>query len=170
MLEKICRHVHNYFVRAAYQDTYTIADGMITGAEVDLSQILKPGQRFMIMNSDLNDGIYTWRITAQPVGCAVYNDDNTAAAALGAETFEGVIITMAPPRDFLDLCTEISAWQAQYGSHVLSPYQSEEVIGVYSYTKANGTGGSGTGGNASPTWESVFASRLNPYRKTGDLI
>ena len=168
MLEKVCRHVHNYFVRAAYPDTFTISGGMISGAEVDLSETLKPGQRFMIMNSDLNDGIYTWHQTQN--GYAVYNDDNTTAAALEAETFDGVIIAMAPPKDFFDLVSEIGDWQTAYGAKALSPYQSENVIGVYSYTKANGGGDGNGNGSGSPTWESVFASRLNPYRKTGDLL
>ena len=103
------------------------------------------------------------------IASGIKNDDDDEAAQLQDETFTGSILPMAVPREFILLASEVAAWVQEYGSKVLSPYQSENVIGVYSYTKANGSG-SGDGGSASPTWESVFASRLHPYRKTGMLL
>lgn len=157
MLEKVCNHVHNYFTSAAVPGMYTISDGALT------LDFLKEGQRFHIVGSDLNDGVYTWHQSG------IKNDDDNGPAELQDETFGGSILPMAVPRDFLQLVEEIAAWVDEYGSKVLSPYQSENVIGVYSYTKA-GTGSGNAGGSSSPTWESVFASRLNPYRKTGMLL
>ena len=162
MLQQVCEYIHNFFIKEPHVGSFSIADGMIS------LDFLIDGQRFWITNSDLNDGIYTWHQTQN--GYAVYNDDNTTAAALEAETFDGVIIAMAPPKDFFDLVSEIGDWQTAYGAKALSPYQSENVIGVYSYTKASGNGDGNGNGSGSPTWESVFASRLNPYRKTGDLL
>ena len=157
MLEKICNHVHNYFTGAAHPGTYTITGGSLS---VDF---LKEGQRFHIVGSDLNDGVYTWHASG------IKDDDDSAPAELRDEVFSGSILPMAVPREFVLLASEVAAWVQEYGSKVLSPYQSESVIGVYSYTKA-GTGGNADGGNGSPTWESVFASRLNPYRRTGMVI
>lgn len=158
MLEKLCAHVHNYFTSAAHPGTYTITGGALA---VDF---LKEGQRFHVVGSDLNDGVYTWHATG------IKNDDDNATAELADETFSGSILPMAVPRAFIELAAEVAAWVQEYGSKVLSPYQSENVIGVYSYQKASGSGSGADGSSASPTWESVFASRLHPYRKTGMLL
>ena len=157
MLGKVCNHVHNFFEGDAVSGTYTISNGALTLG------FLTEGQRFRIVGSALNDGVYTWH------AAGIKNDDNNAAAGLQDETFVGEIVPMKVPRDFADLAGEIAAWIAAYGNKVLSPFQSENVIGVYSYTKAS-AGGAAAGGTSSPTWESVFASRLNPYRKTGALL
>ena len=59
------------------------------------------------------------------------------------------------------LSAEIKAWVDSYGDKVNSPFMSEEVIGVYNYTKA--AYGKSEGGRV--TWQDVFADRLNPWRK-----
>lgn len=159
MLEKVCSHVHNFFTRTAVSGTYTIDSGSI---DVD-ADLLKEGQRFHIVGSDLNDGVYTWH------AAAIRNDDDTEAAQLQDEEFTGSILPMAVPKAFLDLVSEISTWVTAYGTAALSPFQSENVIGVYSYTKASGSG-SGDAGSAPATWESAFASRLNAWRRTGDNL
>lgn len=156
MLGKVCNHVHNYFTSAAVNGTYTISNG-----EMALD-FLKEGQRFHIVGSDLNDGVYTWHQTG------IKNDDDNAAAALKAETFTGSILPMAVPRDFIDLVGEISAWVTAYGAKASSPFQSENVIGVYSYQKGGGSSGSGEGSPA--TWEEAFGSRLLQYKRTGMLL
>ena len=48
-----------------------------------------------------------------------------------------------------------------------SPYQSENVIGVYSYTLKSGSGGSGSssGKGNSASWENQFYCPLNQWRK-----
>lgn len=157
MLERVCNHVHNYFIRSAYPGEYEI-----TGGSLPLGEILKEGQRFQLVGSDLNDGIYTWHADG------IKDDDDKEAAALTDEAFAGTILAMAPPRDFLALVDEIGAWVDAYGANVDSPYQSENVIGVYSYTKGSAAGtADGSGGTG---WESTFASRLAPYRTPGRLL
>jgi len=156
MLERVCNHVHNYFIRSAYPGEYEI-----TGGSLPLGEILKEGQRFQLIGSDLNDGVYTWHADG------IKDDDDKEAAALADEAFAGTILAMAPPKEFLAIVGEIADWVDAYGAGADSPYQSENVIGVYSYTKASGAAADGSGGSG---WESAFASRLNPYRTPGRLL
>ena len=150
MLQQILEHIHNMFIRTPNPGTYTIADG----GTISLP-FLKEGQRFWIVGSDLNDGIYTWH------AAGIMNDDDTAVAGLQAETFAGTICALAVPPAVLALAEEINAWVAENGGAVSSPYTSESAIGVYSYTKSSG----GTGAGGAVTWQDVFKSRMDPYRK-----
>lgn len=151
MLQQICEHIHNFFIKEVKAGSFSIdADGMIS------LPFLKEGQRFWVTNSDLNDGVYTYHADG------ITNDDDTKAAGLRAEDFSGTICAMAVPPAVVALSGEISDWVEKYGGAVLSPYQSENVIGVYSYTKASGSAGDGSGGS---TWQGVFAQRLNAWRK-----
>ena len=139
MIERVCEHIHNYF--SADEDrragTYTIENGILA-----LDHVVE-GQYFRIVGSAFNDGVYI-----QPA------DD------LIDETFTGEVWAMKPPRDFIRTVEEIEAWEAKYGERVMSPFQSENVIGVYSYAKA------ATGGASALTgWQAAFKSRLNQWRK-----
>jgi hypothetical protein len=149
MLQQIMDHVHNYFIKVAKVSNYEIADGMIS------LDFVEEGQRFWITNSVFNDGVYTYH------EAGIKNDDDTEAAGLTDERFAGTICALAVPPAVTALSSEINSWVETNGEAVNSPYQSENVIGVYSYTKA--TGGSGVGGCVS--WEDVFKDRLNRWRK-----
>ena len=149
MLQQIMDHVHNYFIKVAKVSNYEIADGMIS------LDFVEEGQRFWITNSVFNDGVYTYH------EAGIKNDDDTKAAGLTDERFAGTICALAVPPAVIALSSEINSWVETNGEAVNSPYQSENVIGVYSYTKA--TGGSGAGGCVS--WEDVFKDRLNRWRK-----
>ena len=138
MLSEACFNVKNFFSAASdkYFDSFTISDSQITPPVP-----IQDGQYFRIVGSVFNDGVHQF-------GDVLQN-----------ETFEGAIWLMRVPKDFLDLCGEMEAWQDKYGSgESLSPYQSES-FGGYTYTKASGT----NGGNAT-VWD-VFKSRLDLYRK-----
>lgn len=153
MLQQVLQAIHNYFFKPpdVHAGTWTIgADGIPQGVT-----FLLDGQRFWIMGSKLNDGVYTWH------DYGIANDDDNAAAPLAPETFTGSICALRIPPDVLRLTEEISAWEQQHGEALSSPFTSENVIGVYSYTKA--TGGSGAGGTI--TWKDAFRDRLKPYRK-----
>ena len=139
MLDAICGHIHNYFpdaenIRAG---EFEIVDGSL-GLD-----FLKVGQYFRILGSLFNDGVYQY-----------------PAEGLTDEDFYGEIWPMRPPRDFLQLCETIEQWQDKNGDVMASPYTSENIIGVYSYTRDTSAGGS----NAS-AWENVFKSQLNRWRK-----
>lgn len=153
MLQQICEHIHNYFIKDRQFGVHEIADGMI-------SLPLLEGQRFLIAGSVLNDGVYTYHDTG------IKDDDDKefpVGAGLQDETWTGTICGLAVPPAVISLSAEINAWVEQYGEAVNSPFQSESVLGVYSYTKASGMGGSGVGGTA--TWQDAFRDQLNRWRK-----
>ena len=147
MIEAICAHLHNYFTGESDVHAGTWS---IEGGAIDLSGIVVEGQFFRIVGSALNDGVYEY--PAQP--------EEGGGATLRDETFDGEIWAMKVPRAVRALAAEIAAWQAQYGAAMASPYQSESVIGVYSYAK----GASGSAGSAD-AWKDVFRARLNEWRK-----
>ena len=87
----------------------------------------------------------------------------TEAEAVGLqdETWTGTICALAVPPAVIALSGEMKAWVDANGDRVNSPYSSENVIGVYSYTKAQG--GSGAGGSI--TVFDAFRDKLNRWRK-----
>ena len=153
MLQQVLEDIHNYFIKKPNPGTYTIDNGVISPIPA-----LKEGQRFWLVGSDLNDGVYTYHETG------IRNDDDTAAAGLQDETWSGTVCALAVPPAVIALSAEIKSWVATYGEAVNSPYQSESVIGVYSYTLASG--GKGANGETEPiTWQSKFANQLNRWRR-----
>ena len=148
MLQQVCEHIHNYFIKASYDGSYEIADGMVSLPLLD-------GQRFLVQGSVLNDGMYTYHDDG------IKNDDDTEVAGLQDETFAGTICALAVPPAVIALSGEINTWVVNNGEAINSPYQSENVIGVYSYTK--GSGGTGAGGSIS--WQDVYRDQLNRWRK-----
>lgn len=151
MLQQVCEYVHNMFIKDVHVGNFEIVNGMIS------LPFMKEGQRFWLINSDLNDGVYTYHSDG------IKNDDDTEVAGLRDETFAGTICSMAVPPPVIELSGEIQAWVDKYGETVNSPYQSESVLGVYSYTKASG--GNADGGADASTWQGVFKDRLNRWRK-----
>ena len=148
MLQQVMENIHNYFIKDRHEGIHEVADGMISLPLLD-------GQRFLIIGSVLNDGVYTYHDTG------IKNDDDTEAAGLHDETFTGTICGLAVPPAVIALSGEIKAWVENNGEAVDSPFQSENVIGVYSYTKASG--GSGAGGAV--TWVDVYRDQLNRWRR-----
>lgn len=139
MIGEVCAYIHNYFEtnpvtgqRMIYSGRFTVQDGSVS------LPFLANGQYFRVFGSVFNDGVYQY-----------------PATGLKDETFTGVIWAMRPPREFLDIVEKIEAWQAKYGGSASSPYTSESVIGVYSYTK-NGDGAD---------WRGVFGEALRRWRK-----
>lgn len=152
MLQKVLEHIHNRFIRSANPGTYTISEGTLT------LPFLKNGQRFWIVGSDMNDGIYTYHADG------IKNDDDAEVVNLIDETFAGTVCSLAVPPAVIELSKEIGVWEGKNGEASQSPYQSESVIGVYSYTKASG----GTGAGGTITWKDVFKTQLDPYRRVSD--
>lgn len=146
MLTEICAEIKNYFTwdKDKHIGDFSIADGMIVPS-FDL-----PTDYIRIVGSHLNDGVHKV----------------SDADLIDEDTFHGAVWVMSPPKDFLTLVNDISAWQAKYAgidSTLMSPFQSES-FGGYSYSKASGGSSQGSGSSA-PTWQSTFAKRLNVYRK-----
>lgn len=147
MMNRICGFIHNYFTARAdiHTGTYTIAEGSIT------LPFLMDGQYFRIVGSALNDGVYLY-----------------PASELANETFRGEIWAMKVPKAVRDIAIEAAALEKGNKDKLNSPFQSENVIGVYSYTKsiAYQSGGAITGVD---NWlfgkNGVFGARLNEWRK-----
>lgn len=143
---EVCQYLKNWFDRnqPKYIGKITINNGALSE-----TYGLKVGQYFRIIDSTLNEGVYKYPLTT-----------------LTDETFNGAIWGMALPKAFLALLDEIEAWKAKYAaadSAAMSPFTSESVPGVYSYSK--NSGGNDTTTDKSGTWQGVFGSRLAPYRK-----
>ena len=137
MLENVLTHLKNWFVvpNGVYEGTYNIQNNTLE------LPFLQEGQYYRICGSVFNDGLHK------------YGDK------LQNETFNGTVWALAIPKAVIDLALEIEAWQSKNGEAAQSPYSSES-FGGYSYTKATDTT---TGGSV--TWETVFRSKLNPWRK-----
>lgn len=138
MLESLCAHVNNYFVAKGGKH---LGHWRVENGGIELP-FLQNGQYFRVIGSTFNDGIHQYPVTD-----------------LTSEEFDGAIWAMAVPPAVIALSDDIEAWQKKYADAILSPYQSES-FGGYSYTK-----GSSGESNAAVTWQTVFADRLNEWRK-----
>jgi hypothetical protein len=148
MLNQICENICNYFIRDRFEGRFEIVDGMISLPLLD-------GQRFLIQGSALNDGMYTYHDDG------IKNDDDSEAVGLQDESWAGTICALAVPPAVVALSSEIQAWVDANQESQNSPYSSESVLGVYSYTKASG--GHGAGGSVG--WMDIFADKLKRWRK-----
>ena len=153
MLNQICEHLCNYFIQNQIDGVHEISGGMISLPLLD-------GQRFLIRGSALNDGMYTYHDAG-----VKDDDDKTLAVGLQDETWTGTICALAVPPAVIALSAEVKAWVDANKESQNSPYSSESVLGVYSYTKA--TGGHGAGGTVG--WMDVFGDRLKRWRRVSFL-
>ena len=154
MLTDICDHIHNYFVLNPETDILS-GTFQINNGTIDVPGVLD-GQRFRIRGSRLNDGIYTYHSQT------IKNDDDEEEMTLLTETFTGTIELMSIPAAIRGLLQEIKDWMSKYGTVVANPFSSENVTGVYNYSK---TVKSENAGGGSYSWQDVFRSRLNAWRK-----
>ena len=144
-MTEVCEYLNNYFWESKIKSTFTITNGTL---EIPS---MKSGQYFRIVGSTLNDGVHKYPITQ--------------SKKLKDETFKGEIWAMAVPETVVALAAEIEAWQGLYGgasSAAMSPFNSESFSG-YSYSKSGA--GSASGGGLAPSWQDVYAGRLNKYRR-----
>lgn len=147
MLTQVCHELKNWFDKARFFGNFVIENGSIISRN-DGTMNLQNGQYFRIIGSVFNDGIYQYPTTN-----------------LKDEEFNGAVWCLAIPQDFLNLVADIDAWQAKYGdidSEAMSPFTSES-FGGYSYSKSGG--GASDGATNAGTWQSVFSSKLNKWRK-----
>ena len=142
-LKQICDYIHNYFVKEYFEGEYAITDGSIDLSNVTIAE----NQYYMIEGSIFNDGIH-----------------KHTATDLTDETFKGTIITMAVPKDVLDVLKEATEWENANKSVLDNPLQSES-FGGYSYSKGTSTKKDGSSGVI--TWRDKFGDRLKAYRKIG---
>lgn len=139
MLEEILRHLNNWFPVEIHEGEFAVEKGGIA------LPFLKNNQYFRIVGSVFNDGLYQYPVSG-----------------LTDETFTGTVWALAIPNAVIALAEEISTWQEKNGDAASSPFTSES-FGGYSYTKGNVN----SSGNVS--WQSVFKSRLNDWRRLGGI-
>ena len=152
MLEQVMRQVRNYFIREHHIGRFSISDGKLSPHD-----FLLDGQRFYITGSLLSDGVYTSHSDG------IKNDDDDAVVSLPSETFDGIVYALAVHPTFIALVGEIAEWVGKFGDVASNPYQSESFNG-YSYSKSTGA----ANGSAA-TWEGIFRSQLNQWRKVSIL-
>ena len=148
MLTEVCNNLKNWFWHEQNIGSISIDDGQLlcNGTPINI----KPNQYYRIIGSIFSDGV--WQ----------YTDEDVPQD----EEFDGAIWTMAIPAAFLAIIEEMKEWEAKNGgvdSEMMSPYQSES-FGGYSYSKASG-GTNADGSISAPTAFSVYAKRLNVWRK-----
>lgn len=153
MLGLVCAEIKNYFTWEGdkHFGDFSISDGVITPSFDIKTDYIR------IVGSHKNDGVYK-------VSDILDTEHNPL---VDEGKFHGAIWEMSVPKDFVDLVAEIQDWQDKYGgvnSTTMSPFQSES-FGGYSYSKASGGSSSTSGRSSVPTWQSVYASRLNAFRK-----
>ena len=147
-LTTLCGGLRNWFDRGRrYFGTFTIQDGVLTG----MSGRLKPGQYFRIVGSDFNDGVHQ-----------TPSEDCGETGTLTDETFDGAVWAMSVPPDFLLLAGEVEDWRTRYEAAASSPYSMESYGG---YTRQKASGRNSNGQSTVITWQTVFAQRMNQYRK-----
>lgn len=148
MLSEVCAYLRNWFDK---NQPKTFGEIVIENGSLSTDCKLKQNQYFRIIGSTFNDGVYK-------------NDSNLT---LTDEVFKGAVWAMSPPLDFINLVAEISAYQTKYGgvdSQAMSPYNSENFFGDYSYSKSSG-GSSDTSKDKSGTWQGAYGARLARWRK-----
>lgn len=146
MLTELCQELRNWFVRGKCHSTFTIENGNISVPE----NFLQDGQYFRVMGSVFNDGVHQY-----------------PADDLTDEVFTGTVVSMAIPPVVIELSGRIDEWNEANGELVSSPYNSmSESFGDYSRSWSKATSGQGNANSSStPTWQSMFASELNRWRK-----
>ena len=142
MLTEICQELKNWFEREKYIGTFTIEGGSIE------LPFLVQNQYYRIIGSLFNDGVHKYGDTSD---------------VLTDETFDGAVWSMSVPPDVVALDSDIDAWKTKYAEASTSPYASES-FGGYSYTIASGGNAQGSGYGGA-TWQNVFRSKLNKWRK-----
>jgi len=147
MLTEVCNDLRNWFNRdlTKHEGTWHIVNNNL----LETVPNLQAGQYYLIRGSLFNDGVHLYPVDE-----------------LRDEVFTGMISPMVIPADFVALVEDIEAWQKKYGdvdSAAMSPYSSES-FGGYSYTKSAGGSEYGTI-KSGTTWQTIFAGRLNRYRK-----
>lgn len=152
MLTELCQELRNYFDKKRLYGSFEIKDGGVFPAGNSVlwdAPELQEGMYFRICDSWFNDGVHQ------------YPDVD-----MKPEVFSGSVWLMAVPQAVLQLNDEIDAWRAKYedvDSEAMSPFTSESY-GGYSYSK-NAPGSTAGHGSSSASWQTVFASRLTPWRK-----
>lgn len=141
MLEEVLQYLRNWFCRTVTAGDIVIENGRLATINGESAEgLFLTSQYFRILGSRLNDGIY-----------------QAQTDELHDETFNGAVWGLAIPHAVIALVRDIETWQDKYGAEAASPYSSVSFVN-YSQSKA-------AGANGDTSWQTVFYSRLAPWRK-----
>ena len=143
-MNKILRYLNNYFYKFGEKGLIKIEENKI---QVNGKYLV--GQYIKLEGSTMNDTVLKV--------ISVVDNQITVTGAYNEE-FEGVIYSLAVPRDLIELEEKIKEFEATNKPSNLNA----ESFGGYSYSKAS----NGKGGVAS--WKDIFFDDLKPYRKLTD--
>lgn len=124
---------------------FALVDGVLTPSDG-----LASGDYIAITGSHLNDGVYLPTV----------DNDGFHLADAEDETFTGRVWILHPPRKFVALVAEISAYATANAPTVIT----SESFGGYSRSMATNSTGAVIG------WQSVFADRLRPFRRMYKVV
>ena len=125
----VMRHVRNHFPTGRIQERWQLSNGHLSPAR------FLPGEWIAISGPDGPRGVYQL-------------DEHGCIPGVPDAQWEGAILLLAPPEDFLRLCGEIARWVQRHPD----PAATSERFGEYSRSSS---------GDA---WTKVFANALAPYR------
>lgn len=142
MLTEICAEIKNYFSSCSdkYYGKFKVENGTLAPP-----LLMQNGQYYRIIGSVFNDGVH-----------------KQGDELIDESGFSGSVWLMRVPKDLEDLADQITEWCTKneaIDSPAMSPFNSES-FGGYSYSKDGGNSATNAG-----TWQGVFASKLNKYRK-----
>lgn len=147
MITELCGELRNWFDQERAFGEFKVAGGIVSFADGGIIP-MQDGQYFRIIGSVFNDGVHQYH--------AETPDEN-----LHPEEFGGAVWILAIPPEVLSLADDIKDWVDKYAEQAASPLASESLsASSYSYSK-NESAGDGSGA----TWQNIFASRLNRWRK-----
>lgn len=144
-LLSVMNYINNHFVRSREEGDYEIKNGIIS-----LSKKYAIGQYIYIVGSLLNDGLY------------LINDRLITLDDSMDESFSGTIYGLGIPSAFIQLVDEIELFSNSAEGQASNITSAS--FGIQSYSWATDANGNRAG------WETVFAKRLNQYRRmTADI-
>lgn len=145
-MEELLNYLKNYFYKFMVEGNFIISEN-----KIKIVGNFLQGQYIKIQGSVLNDGVYR-----------INSITNKEIEVIGAENeeFEGIIYSLAIPKQLIELENEIKAYKDKNKpSSIIS-----ESFGGYSYTLAPSKDGT------KASWKDIFKTELSPYRKMVDRV
>jgi hypothetical protein len=152
MLNEVIRYLNNFFYRLTLgltnfsftRDlTFTASTNKVAG---DFTDTFIVGEYVQILGSRLNDGIYLVKV----ITTTELTIDETVDLTFTDETeIECTITKLYIPNELVSLIADIKTYEATANNGVLREKQGSREVDYA----------------GSSTWSSVFASRLNKYKK-----
>lgn len=129
----VMRHVRNHFIRSAATRAWTLQDGQLSPSDG-----LAPGMWIALPAGEpgIPQGVFQL-------------DEAGRLPGIADAAWTGTVYLLAPPEDFIRLCSWISRW----AEHFPDPTMTHEALGEYSVSRK------------AANWQAAFGPALAPYRR-----